>query len=65
MLLSGEPGIGKSRVLTALCAQLAQGGVPALWLQCSPYHVNSAFRPFIEHLERQLDFERDEPANSK
>ena len=65
VLLSGEPGIGKSRVLSALCERLAQGGAPALWLQCSPYHVNSAFRPFIEHLERQLDFERDEPAGSK
>ena len=43
VLLSGEPGIGKSRVLNTLRERLETQGVAALRLQCSPYHVNSAF----------------------
>ena len=65
VLLSGEPGIGKSRILSALRERLARQGAQALRLQCSPYYVNSAFYPFIDHLERALKFGRNEPAGSK
>src|SRR5205085_8449756 len=62
VLLGGEPGIGKSRVLNALRERLeAQGGAQgarAVWLQCSPYHVNSAFWPIIENFDRALQFTR-------
>ncbi len=37
----------------------------ALRSQCSPYHVNSAFWPIIDNLERALKFTRDETADSK
>ncbi len=65
VLLSGEPGIGKSRILSELLARLAVDGVGGLRFQCSPYHVNSAFYPSIENLERSLRFGRDETADSK
>ncbi len=65
VLLSGEPGIGKSRVLGALRQRLDAHGVRALRLQCSPYHVNSAFWPIIENLERALSLEPDETTESK
>jgi predicted ATPase len=107
VLLSGEPGIGKSRVLSALLEQLETEGVSeilpvppflkegthmppldkgaarsaggfdngvagekssstiSLRFQCSPYHVNSAFYPIIDNLERTLKFGRDETAESK
>jgi len=45
VLLSGEPGIGKSRILNALRERLEAQGVQALRFQCSPYYVNSAFWP--------------------
>ena len=45
VLLSGEPGIGKSRILSALRERLEAQGVQALRFQCSPYYVNSAFWP--------------------
>ena len=65
VLLSGEPGIGKSRILSALRERLDAQGVQALRFQCSPYYVNSAFWPIIDNLERTLKFGRDETAEAK
>ncbi|UCH48863.1 MAG: AAA family ATPase, partial [Betaproteobacteria bacterium] len=65
VLLSGEPGIGKSRILSALRERLESGGVKSLHFHCSPYHVNSAFWPTIVNFERALKFTRDESSESK
>jgi hypothetical protein len=65
VLLSGEPGIGKSRVMSALRVRLESQGAQALRFQCSPYHVNSAFYPSIDNFERALKFSRDEAPESK
>ena len=65
VLLSGEPGIGKSRILSALRERLQGQGAQALRFQCSPYYVNSAFWPSIDNLERALKFARDESPESK
>lgn len=65
VLLSGEPGIGKSRMLNELRRRLASQGAHTMRLQCSPYHVNSAFWPSIDNLERALRFGRDESPESK
>ncbi len=46
-MLSGEAGIGKSRILSTLRERLEAQGVQSCCLQCSPYHVNSAFWPII------------------
>src|SRR4029079_3050316 len=65
VLLSGEPGIGKSRILRALREHLVAQGAQTLAFQCSPYYVNSAFWPSIDNLERALKFARDESPQSK
>jgi predicted ATPase len=65
VLLSGEPGIGKSRILSALRQRLETQGVQALRFQCSPYYVNSAFWPIIDNFERALTFSRDETSDAK
>jgi class 3 adenylate cyclase/tetratricopeptide (TPR) repeat protein len=65
VLLAGEAGIGKSRILTALRERLEAQGVQALRFQCSPYYVNSAFWPIIDNLERTLKCARDETTDTK
>lgn len=51
VLISGEPGIGKSRLALALLQRLAGGAGRVLSFQCSPYHTSSAWHPVIRHLE--------------
>jgi len=65
ILVSGEPGIGKSRILSALRERLESEGARSLRFQCSPYYVNSAFWPSIDNFERALKFGRDEQPESK
>jgi hypothetical protein len=59
VLLSGEAGIGKSRLVHVLTEHVVDAGAPRLTLRCSPYHTNSAFYPVIEHLQRLLQWHRD------
>jgi predicted ATPase len=63
--LSGEPGIGKSRILGELRGRLEEFNATSLRFQCSPYFVNSAFYPIIDNYERALQFARDETAEAK
>ncbi len=65
VLLVGEPGIGKSRIASALLEHLAADGVHFLRFQCSPYHVNSAFYPILDNFERALQLGRDETVEAK
>jgi class 3 adenylate cyclase/predicted ATPase len=65
VLLSGEAGIGKSRLVQELKEQVSAAGATCLAFRCSPYHQNSAFYPIIEHVQRLLQFEREEPLQAK
>jgi predicted ATPase/class 3 adenylate cyclase len=58
VLLSGEPGIGKSRMIGALRDRLGSEPYTPLSNFCSPFHVNSAFYPVIRLLEHAASFER-------
>ena len=60
VLVSGEAGIGKSRITEVLRERLMADDHIRLRFQCSPYHTNSALYPIIEHLERAAGFERDD-----
>jgi class 3 adenylate cyclase/tetratricopeptide (TPR) repeat protein len=65
VLLSGEPGIGKSRIVSELRTSLETDRATSLRLHCSPYYVNSAFYPIIDNFERALRFNRDDTAEKK
>ena len=52
VLLSGEAGIGKSRICQTLRDQLAGETAATVLLQCSPYFSSSALYPVVQHLER-------------
>jgi class 3 adenylate cyclase len=60
VLISGEPGIGKSRLAAALAERIAGEPHTRLRYQCSPYHTSSALRPFIAQLERAAGFKADD-----
>jgi class 3 adenylate cyclase len=61
VLLSGEPGIGKSRIVRELRACLGAEPHIRLLYQCSPHHITSPLHPVIEQLERAAGFARDDP----
>src|SRR5262245_41602525 len=65
VLLSGEPGIGKSRLGQELKEQVASEGATCLAFRCSPYHQHSAYSPIIEHVQRLLQFHREETPQAK
>ena len=46
VLLSGEAGIGKSRLVQVLKEQVMLEGATRIEFRCSPYHQNSAFYPY-------------------
>jgi class 3 adenylate cyclase/predicted ATPase len=61
VLISGEPGIGKSRLVAALAERLQKEPHIRLRYFCSPYHQDSALYPFIDQLGRASGFARDDP----
>ena len=65
VLLSGEPGIGKSRIVREMLERLAGERHLRFMHQCSPYHQTSPLRPVVEHLERGAGFARDDPPKVK
>ena len=65
VLLSGEAGIGKSRLARSLIEAIVGQASTRLRYQCSPYHGNSAFHPIIEHLERSAGLQKDDPPEAK
>jgi class 3 adenylate cyclase/predicted ATPase len=65
VLLSGEPGIGKSRITVAVQEQLQATPHTRLRYFCSPQHQDSALHPIIGQLERAAGFEREDTAERK
>jgi len=65
VLISGEPGIGKSRLVAALEERIADQPHTFLRYQCSPHHSNSALYPFIAQLERAVGFKTDDTSEER
>jgi class 3 adenylate cyclase/predicted ATPase len=65
VLLSGEAGIGKSRLGAALLEHIAGEQHLRLRYFCSPHHTDSALHPIIGQLERAARFERDDDPSTR
>ena len=65
VLLSGEAGIGKSRLIAALSERLATEPHTRLRYFCSPQHTDSALYPIISQMERAAGFTHDDTAQTK
>jgi class 3 adenylate cyclase len=65
LLLSAEPGVGKSRLATALVEMARSERCITLQYFCSPHHQDSALFPVIAQLERAAGFERGDTPEVK
>ena len=65
VLLSGEPGIGKSRLTAALLGRLASEPHSRLRYFCSPQHTDSALYPIISQMARAAGYAHDDTPQAK
>jgi predicted ATPase len=65
VLLRGEAGIGKSRLVEALRERVRREGATRIAFRCSPYYQNSALYPVIDHLQRFLQWQRHDTPEAK
>ena len=65
VLISGEPGIGKSRLTAAFSERIAGEPYTRLRYFCSPHHQDSALYPTIIQFERAAGFTRDDTVAEK
>jgi len=65
VLLNGEPGIGKSRLLREFRERVLAEHATPLEFHCSPYHQNSAFYPIVEHLQGALQWQKEDTVQDK
>ena len=65
VLIQGEAGIGKSRLLEELRERVSGEDHTWIAVRCSPYHANSMLYPVIEHLKRVMDWKPEDAAEEK
>ena len=65
VFVSGEAGIGKSRLLEALMERVQDEPHESIRLQCSPYHTTSALYPVIQRLSRSVGLAADDDAATR
>ncbi len=65
VFVSGEAGIGKSRLLEALMERVQDEPHESIRLQCSPYHTTSALYPVIQRLSRSVGLAPDDDAATR
>jgi class 3 adenylate cyclase/tetratricopeptide (TPR) repeat protein len=65
VILRGEPGIGKSRLVEEFRRHVASPEVDVLDMRCTPYSQNSAFLPVTELIERRLGLDRSLSADAR
>ena len=61
VFVSGEAGIGKSRIVRAAIDEISQDDLLRITYQCSPYHADSALYPVIQQLSFSAGFVPSDP----
>jgi class 3 adenylate cyclase/predicted ATPase len=61
VVLSGEPGIGKSRLIQALSQRSGEDHASRMAFRCSPFHVSSPLFPVVDQLSRALQAGPEDP----
>jgi class 3 adenylate cyclase/predicted ATPase len=65
VMIAGEPGIGKSRIVQTVVERLADEPHARLRYFCSPHHRNTPLYPFIMQLERKAGFRREDTVEQR
>ncbi len=65
VLIQGEAGIGKSRLIGALRERVASDDYIWVAFRCSPYHANSTLYPIIEHLKRAMGWKPEDDVEAR
>ncbi len=65
VLISGEPGIGKTLLVDAFADTLEDESYLHSTLRCSPYHINSALYPVISFLEQVCRWQREDDGEAR
>lgn len=65
VVVTGEAGIGKSRITRAVIDEVADDDHLRITYQCSPYHSDSAFYPVIQQLGFAAGFEAQDTADAR
>jgi class 3 adenylate cyclase/ABC-type lipoprotein export system ATPase subunit len=65
VVLTGESGMGKSRLIEALFERIGAEPARRIVMQCSPYHSNTAFYPVIRQFEQASGMVGDDTAEQK
>jgi predicted ATPase/class 3 adenylate cyclase len=65
LLLEGEPGIGKSRLVMDVKQRIEAEGAAIMELRCSPYNQSTAFYPLIRYLEVAFGLQKDDAVDTK
>jgi class 3 adenylate cyclase/tetratricopeptide (TPR) repeat protein len=65
ILLTGEPGIGKSRIVQAFREHVRVDQATVLRYYCSPFYVHTALHPVLDQLERAADLKKSDSAEVK
>ena len=65
VLIQGEAGIGKSRLLEALREHVPEEDYVWVAARCSPFHTNSALYPVIEHMKRVMSWKPEDDVEAR
>jgi class 3 adenylate cyclase/tetratricopeptide (TPR) repeat protein len=65
VVLTGEPGVGKSRIIQAVRELVRDENPTVLRYFCSPFYVHSALHPFLDQLERAAQLKKSDPPEVK